>query len=123
MELRTIGVIGAGPSGLSFAYQMARRGYRVTVYEQREQAGGMLRFGIPDYRLPPAILDAEIQRILDVGVELHLGTGVGRDITFDELKARHSNMYIGVGAQQGRPLGVPGEPGSLPQDTSRSSLL
>ena len=107
-----IGVTGAGPSGLSFAYQMARRGYRVTVYEQREQAGGMLRFGIPDYRLPPAILDAEIQRILDFGVELHLGTGVGRDITFDELKARHSNLYIGVGAQQGRPLGVPGEAGA-----------
>ncbi len=106
-----IGVIGAGPSGLSFAYQMARRGYRVTVYEQREQAGGMLRFGIPDYRLPPAILDAEIQRILDFGVELHLATGVGRDIAFDELKARHSNLYIGVGAQQGRPLGVPGEEG------------
>ncbi|NIP18151.1 MAG: NAD(P)-binding protein, partial [Xanthomonadales bacterium] len=59
-----IGVVGAGPSGLSFAYQMARRGYRVTVYEGREKAGGMLRYGVPDYRLPQAILDAEIQRIL-----------------------------------------------------------
>ena len=58
-----IGVIGSGPSGLSFAYQMARRGYRVTIYEQRPRAGGMLRYGIPDYRLPPEVLDAEIDRI------------------------------------------------------------
>lgn len=107
-----IGVVGAGPSGLSFAYQMARRGYRVTVYEGRERAGGMLRYGIPDYRLPPEVLDAEIGRILELGVDLKLNTRVGRDITVEELKASHATVYLGIGAQMGRGLGVPGEQGS-----------
>ena len=106
-----IGVVGAGPSGLSFAYQMARRGYRVTVYESKEKAGGMLRYGIPDYRLPPRILDAEIDRIFDLGVELQLNTVVGRDIPLEELRARHATVYLGIGAQMGRGLGIPGEDG------------
>jgi NADPH-dependent glutamate synthase beta subunit-like oxidoreductase/Pyruvate/2-oxoacid:ferredoxin oxidoreductase delta subunit len=107
-----IGVVGAGPSGMSFAYQMARRGYRVTVYEGRDQAGGMLRFGIPDYRLPPAVLDAEVERIQRLGVELQLETSVGRDISLEELKQRHAALYLGIGAQAGRGLGIPGEDGS-----------
>jgi NADPH-dependent glutamate synthase beta subunit-like oxidoreductase/ferredoxin len=106
-----IGVVGAGPSGLSFAYQMARRGYRVTVYEAKAQAGGMLRYGVPDYRLPPATLDAEITRILDLGVELKLNTVIGRDISLDELRTRHATLYLGLGAQQGRSLGLEGEDG------------
>ncbi|MCJ7627591.1 MAG: FAD-dependent oxidoreductase, partial [Longimicrobiales bacterium] len=107
-----IGVVGAGPSGLSFAYQLARRGYRVTVYEGRERAGGMLRYGIPDYRLPPAVLEAEISRILELGVELKLGTLIGRDVTLDELRERHHALYLGIGAQRGRGLGIPGEDGA-----------
>jgi len=107
----SIGVIGAGPSGLSFAYQMARRGYQVTVYESRAQAGGMLRYGIPDYRLPQDVLDAEIQRILDLGVEVRLNTQIGRDVTVEELRSRHDVMYLGIGAQKGRALGIPGEEG------------
>ncbi|MGW8267748.1 MAG: FAD-dependent oxidoreductase, partial [Longimicrobiales bacterium] len=106
-----IGVVGAGPSGLSFAYQMARRGYRVTVYEGREKAGGMLRYGIPDYRLPPEVLDGEIGRILALGVELRTDTRVGRDVTLEELRSRHAALYLGIGAQRGRGLGVPGEEG------------
>ncbi len=106
-----LGVGGAGPSGLSFAYQMARRGYRVTVYEGREKAGGMLRYGIPDYRLPPVVLDAEAARILDLGVELKLGTLIGRDVTVDELRERHHALYLGIGAQRGKELGIPGEDG------------
>jgi len=105
------GVVGAGPSGLSFAYQMARRGYRVTVYESAEKAGGMLRYGVPDYRLPQDVLDAEIQRILDMGVELKLNTAVGRDITLEQLRERHAALYLGIGAQLGRALGVAGEEG------------
>ena len=106
-----IGVVGAGPSGLSFAYQMARRGYRVTVYEAKAQAGGMLRYGVPDYRLPPAILDAEISRILELGVELELNAVIGRDISLDELRKRHATLYLGLGAQQGRSLGLKGQEG------------
>jgi NADPH-dependent glutamate synthase beta subunit-like oxidoreductase/Pyruvate/2-oxoacid:ferredoxin oxidoreductase delta subunit len=106
-----IGVIGAGPSGLSFAYQMARRGYRVTVYDAREKPGGMLRFGVPDYRLPQDILDAEIQKILDLGVELKLGVEVGSDISLEELRSRHTSLYLGIGAQQGQALRIPGGEG------------
>jgi NADPH-dependent glutamate synthase beta subunit-like oxidoreductase/Pyruvate/2-oxoacid:ferredoxin oxidoreductase delta subunit len=106
-----IGVVGAGPSGLSFAYQLARRGYRVTVYEAKEQAGGMLRYGVPDYRLPPAILDAEIARILELGVELKVNTLIGRDITLEELRKRHATLYLGLGAQQGRSLSIEGGDG------------
>jgi len=106
-----IGVIGAGPSGLSFAYQMARRGYRVTVYDSRDKAGGMLRYGVPDYRLPQDVLDAEIQKILDLGVELKLGCEVGADISLEELRARHDALYLGIGAQRGQALPIPGAEG------------
>ena len=105
------GVVGAGPSGLSFAYQMARRGYRVTVYDAREHAGGMLRYGVPDYRLPQDVLDAEIQKILDLGVELELNTKVGKDISLEKLRSRHSSLYLAIGAQQGRGLNIPGADG------------
>jgi NADPH-dependent glutamate synthase beta subunit-like oxidoreductase/Pyruvate/2-oxoacid:ferredoxin oxidoreductase delta subunit len=107
----SIGVIGAGPSGLSFAYQMARRGYPVTVYEKSSEPGGMLRYGVPDYRLPPSVLNAEIARILELGVELHTGVEVGVDIPMDELRIRHEILYLGIGAQAGRLLGLPGEEG------------
>jgi len=106
-----IGVVGAGPSGLSFAYQMARRGYRVTVYEEKAQAGGMLRYGVPDYRLPQRVLDAEIERIAALGVELQLGVAIGRELTLDDLRARHNAIYLGMGAQLGRAMGIPGEQG------------
>ena len=104
-----IGAIGSGPSGLSFAYQMARRGYRVTIYEQRPRAGGMLRYGIPDYRLPPEVLDAEIDRIARLGVEIRLDTAVGSDVSLAELRARHVALYVAIGAQAGRELGITGE--------------
>jgi formate dehydrogenase major subunit len=106
-----LGVVGAGPSGLSFAYQAVRHGYRVTVYESAKKAGGMLRYGVPDYRLPQDVLDAEIQRILDLGVELKLNTRVGRDITLEQLRTSHDALYLGIGAQMGRPLGLTGEEG------------
>lgn len=106
-----LGVVGAGPSGLSFAYQMARRGYRVSVYDARQKAGGMLRYGVPDYRLPQDVLDAEIQKILDLGVELHLETKVGTDIGLPELRQRHSSLYLAIGAQKARSLKIPGADG------------
>ena len=107
----SVGVIGAGPAGLSFAYQMARRGYRVTIYEKREHAGGMLYFGIPQYRLPEQVLGAEIQKILDLGVELKLNMAIGRDVSLQQLHAMHDLMFLGIGAGVGLALGIPGEDG------------
>jgi NADPH-dependent glutamate synthase beta subunit-like oxidoreductase/Pyruvate/2-oxoacid:ferredoxin oxidoreductase delta subunit len=107
----SIGVIGAGPAGLSCAYQLARRGYPVTVYEAFPEAGGMLRYGIPRYRLPYGVLDAEVKRILDLGVELKLNTAVGREVPVEELRARHKAIFVGIGAHRGKRMGVPGEEG------------
>jgi formate dehydrogenase major subunit len=90
---------------------MARRGYSVTVYERYSKPGGMLRYGIPVYRLPEDVLDAEIQRIVDLGVELKLDTRIGRDVTAKELQARHQVLFLGIGAHKGLQLRVPGEAG------------
>lgn len=108
---KKVAVIGAGPSGLSVAYQLARRGYPVTVFESLPKPGGMLRYGIPVYRLPREILDAEIQRILDLGVELRCDCKVGKDVTFDQLRKDFDAIYVAIGAHQGKTLGVPGEDG------------
>ncbi len=106
-----IGVVGAGPSGLSFAYQMSRRGYRVSVYDAREKAGGMLRYGVPDFRLPQEVLDAEIEKILDLGIELELNCKIGVDVSLADLHARHDSLYLGVGAQKGCDLSISGADG------------
>ena len=107
----SIGVVGSGPAGLSFAYQMARRGYPVTIYEQRDEAGGMLRHAIPEYRLPNEVLAAEVERLLELGVTLETGVDVGNIVALDELRARHTLLFIGIGAQAARHLRVPGEDG------------
>lgn len=104
-----VAVVGGGPSGFSCAYQLARRGYGVKVFEAMEKAGGMLRYGIPGYRLPEGVLDEEIQRILDLGVQLECGVKVGQDISVDELKTSYDAVYVALGAQQGVSLGVDGE--------------
>lgn len=106
-----IAVIGGGPSGLSCAYQLARRNYKVTVFESLPKAGGMLRYGIPVYRLPREILDAEIQRILDLGVELKCDTKIGRDVSWDDIRKEYDAVYVAIGAHQGKNLGIPGEEG------------
>lgn len=104
-----IAIIGSGPSGLSCAYQLARRGYPVTIFESYEKPGGMLRYGIPPYRLPKDVLDAEIQKILDLGVELKCGVRVGDDISFDQLRKDYDAVYLAIGAHKGANLKVPGE--------------
>ncbi|MCP4570485.1 MAG: FAD-dependent oxidoreductase [FCB group bacterium] len=104
-----IAVIGSGPAGMSCAYHLALQGYPVTVFEAFPKSGGMLRYGIPDYRLPQDILDAEIQRILDLGVELKLNTIVGKDISLEDLRNDYKAIFIGLGAHQGRLLRVEGE--------------
>ena len=104
-----VAVIGAGPAGISCAYHLARDGYGVTLYETFAKAGGMLRYGIPDYRLPQDVLDAEIQRVLDMGVELKTDCTVGKDIPYDEVKNSHAAVFVGLGAHKGYSLGVAGE--------------
>lgn len=104
-----IAVIGAGPAGLTCAYHMARRGYEVTIFEAFPKAGGMLRYGIPPYRLPHDVLDAEIQRIVDMGVELKCNTAVGKDISYDDVRKDYNAIFVGIGAHQGRPLRLDGE--------------
>ncbi|HFB97750.1 MAG TPA: FAD-dependent oxidoreductase, partial [Bryobacterales bacterium] len=104
-----IAVVGAGPAGLSCAYQLARRGYSVTVFESFPKPGGMLRYGIPKYRLPREVLDAEIQRILDLGVELKTNFTIGKDMPFEELRKQYQAIFVGIGAHEGYRLGVPGE--------------
>ncbi len=105
---KTVAVIGAGPAGLSAAYQLARKGHAVTIFDERELAGGMMRYGIPGFRTPRAVLDAEIQRILDLGVQMRLSCRIGTDIALDEIKASFDAVFLGLGAQSGRPLPVEG---------------
>ena len=104
-----IAVIGAGPAGMTAALEMKKRGYAVTVFEALPEAGGMLRWGIPEYRLPRDILAREIREILDTGVVLKTNVKVGADISFNDLKANHDAVYIGMGAQKSAPLGLPNE--------------
>jgi NADPH-dependent glutamate synthase beta subunit-like oxidoreductase/Pyruvate/2-oxoacid:ferredoxin oxidoreductase delta subunit len=104
-----IAIVGAGPAGLSCAYQLARRGYAVTVFEAFGAAGGMLRYGIPRYRLPREVLDLEISRIVDLGVELKCNTVVGRDISLEQLHEQYQAVFVGIGAHKGLRLGVDGE--------------
>ncbi len=107
-----IAVIGSGPAGLSCAFHLARRGYPVTLFEAFAETGGMLRYGIPAYRLPRDLLDKEVQRILDLGVELKCNTAVGRDISYDDVKKEYSAVFVGIGAHKGRGLRVEGEDAS-----------
>jgi len=106
---KSIGIIGAGPSGLTCGYYLARLGYDVEVYEQQPVAGGILAFGIPEYRLPKDILQKEIKSIEHVGVKINLNTEVGKDITFDTLREKHHAVYIATGTQFSRKIGIPGE--------------
>lgn len=105
-----IAVIGSGPAGLSCAYQLARRGYKnITVFEAFSKSGGMLRYGIPDYRLPAKVLDDEVKRITDLGVEIKYNTVIGKDIPYADLQSDYDAIFVGIGAHRGKLLGIPNE--------------
>ena len=89
--------------------QLARRNYPVTVFEGFSQPGGMLRYGIPKYRLPREVLDAEIQRILDLGVELQCNAVIGSNVSLEQLRGEYKAVFVGIGAHRGLALRIPGE--------------
>lgn len=105
---KRVAVVGGGPAGLAAAYFLRRKGHAVTIYEAREKLGGMTRYGIPGYRTPREVLDAETQRIIDLGVEVVTGTKVGVDVPLARLEREYDAVFLGLGAQNGSPLGVPG---------------
>ena len=108
-----VAIIGSGPAGLTAAYFLALDGYDVTIYESLSVAGGMLRVGIPDYRLPPEVLDKEIGAITRLGVEIKYNTALGRDFTIDELFGQgYKAVYLGIGAHQSLKLNIPAEDAS-----------
>ena len=105
-----IAIIGGGPSGLSCAYYLATMGYYPTVFEKNELPGGMLRYGIPSYKLEKNVIDAEIDIMREIGVEIRTGVEVGKDITLDQLREEgYKAFYVAIGCQGGRLPGIPGE--------------
>lgn len=106
---KTIAIVGAGPGGLSAAYYLLLQGYAVEIYEAKAAAGGMLRYGIPEYRLPYGALDKDINFILSLGAKLHLNTSIGKDISFDELHQKYHAVFISVGLFDSNRLAIDGE--------------
>ena len=119
---KRVAVIGGGPAGLSAAYQLRRKGHGVTIYDANEKLGGMVLYGIMGYRVDRAILEAEIQRIIDLGVETKMGVCVGVDITLAQLEEEYDAIFIAPGAQKGRALPVPGSAG-IPGVTNAIDFL
>lgn len=106
---KTVGIIGGGPGGLTAAYYLAQMGHQVTVYEQRPKLGGMLRYGIPDYRLPQEVLERDIEHILTTGINVITDVSIGRDVTMEDIQKSYDAVYISIGAHNDKKLGIEGE--------------
>lgn len=106
---KKVAIIGGGPGGLSAAYYLALMGHKVTIFEQRKQLGGMLRYGIPNYRFPRKKLDEEIDSILSSGIEVKKNISVGKDISFDDITDEYDATYISIGAHADKKMGIEGE--------------
>ena len=106
---KKVAVVGGGPSGLSAAFYLSIMGHEVTVYEQRKQLGGMLRYGIPNYRLPRAALDREIENMKAVGFKTICDISVGKDITMREIREQYDAIYVSIGAHTGSNLNIEGD--------------
>jgi formate dehydrogenase beta subunit len=105
---KSVGIVGGGPAGMACAHDLRRKGYRVSVYEATGTLGGMMKLGIPEYRLDRDLLQSELDAIVDLGVDVHLDTRLGRDISFDELRSRHDALFLAFGASLGRGLDIEG---------------
>ena len=105
---KKVAIVGAGPGGLSAAYQLRRMGYAVTIFDSNEKPGGMMRYGIPSYRLPKEILDAEIDRLSAMGVGFTMGITAGKDISWDSLASEHDALFVAIGAWEEASLGIGG---------------
>lgn len=106
---KKVAIIGGGPGGLSAAYYLALMGHKVTIFEQRKKLGGMLRYGIPNYRFPRKKLDEEIDSILSTGIEVKKNISVGKDISFDDITKEYDATYISIGAHADKKIGIEGE--------------
>ena len=104
---RNIAIVGAGPAGLTTAFDLARLGHRVTVFEALDEPGGMTRWGIPEYRLPYACIDQDVDVIRSVGVDIRCNVRIGQDITLDQLRHDHDAVLLAIGLQQGRQTRIP----------------
>jgi glutamate synthase (NADPH/NADH) small chain len=118
---RKVAIIGGGVAGLAAAYQLRRLGHGATIFDERAELGGMTRYGIPGYRMPRDVMDGEIRRILELGVETRMNTRVGRDISFRQLEQDFDAILLAIGAQQGRTLNIPG--GDAPNCVSGVAFL
>ncbi len=105
---KRVAIVGGGPGGLACAYQLRLKGHACTIFESREKLGGMLRYGLPNYRTPPAVVEGEIQRILDLGVTVKTGVRVGQDIPFEQLDREYDAVFWAIGTQVGRIPEIPG---------------
>jgi len=104
-----VAVIGSGPAGLSCAFHLAKRGFKVKIYEAHGEPGGMMRYGIPSYRLPNYILRQELEKIFQLGIELECNIKVGVNIPMDQLMQTYDAVFLGIGAQKGLSIDIPGE--------------
>ena len=104
----SIGIVGAGPAGLACAEELRRNGYRVTVYDRHDRAGGLLIYGIPDFKLEKHVVTRRVQRLADGGIEFKLGFEVGRDASLADLRARHDAVFVATGVYRPREIEAPG---------------
>ena len=105
---KKVAIIGGGPGGIACAYQLRRMGHSVTIFDNNQELGGMIRYGIPGYRMPREILDGEIKRIIDMGVDVKNNTKVGKDVALTDIEKEFDAIVFAMGAQMGRNLPIPG---------------
>jgi len=103
---KNVAIVGAGPGGMSAAYHLKRMGYAATIFDSHQSPGGIMRYGIPSYRLPHKVLDGEINRLRDIGIEFNMGVRVGIDISWDSLESQFDAVFIAIGAWEETHLGI-----------------